>query len=390
VADLVSREHIERIHASGRQVVVAVTGGGSRAIGELVSVAGASASVLEAVVPYSQAALDRWHGGPVDQACSERTARAMAMAAFERARSLSDADPRMLRGIGATASLATTRPKHGEHRIHVAWQSAEATVALSCELAKGTRSRDQEEAIAAQLVLQAVAEACGVVADASAALTSSESLTRREKLAPADWTELLLEQRSHVLVSRGELASAGVESPRSDSRNPSCPSILFPGAFNPLHAAHRRMAEISTARCGGRVTLELSIKNVDKPTLDFLEIEDRLQSLRDYPVLLTRTATFGEKTELAPRALFVVGVDTMRRIGDVRYYGDSDARRDAAIAAIAARDCRFLVFGRVVGNRFCTLSDLVELPADLSALCDEVTEDEFREDVSSTLLRRQD
>ena len=37
----------------GRQLVVAVTGGGSQAIADLLTVPGASATVLEAVVPYS-------------------------------------------------------------------------------------------------------------------------------------------------------------------------------------------------------------------------------------------------------------------------------------------------------------------------------------------------
>ena len=62
-------------------MVVAITGGGGRAITDLLTVPGASATVLEAVVPYSLPALEDWLGGKVDHACSERTARAMAMAA---------------------------------------------------------------------------------------------------------------------------------------------------------------------------------------------------------------------------------------------------------------------------------------------------------------------
>jgi nicotinamide mononucleotide (NMN) deamidase PncC len=122
---------IEQIHASGRQFVMAVTGGGSGAISGLLEVPGASASVLEAIVPYAASAMADWLGGTPDHYCSERTARAMAMAAFERARKLSDADPHTLRGIGATASLASNRPKRGPHRIHVAWQSADTTVVVS-------------------------------------------------------------------------------------------------------------------------------------------------------------------------------------------------------------------------------------------------------------------
>ena len=54
------------------------------------------------------------------------------------------------------------RPKRGPHRVHVAWQSADATVAFSCELEKGERTRAEEERIATCLILDAVAEACGV------------------------------------------------------------------------------------------------------------------------------------------------------------------------------------------------------------------------------------
>ena len=140
MSEIAHQELVEQIHASGKQFLLSITGGGSRAIASLLEVPGASASVIGAIVPYAAAALESWLGGPVDQFCSERTARAMAMKAFQLARQFSNADVHALRGIGATASLATTVPKRGPHRIHVAWQSADTTVALSCELAKGQRS----------------------------------------------------------------------------------------------------------------------------------------------------------------------------------------------------------------------------------------------------------
>jgi hypothetical protein len=314
----------------------------------------------------------------------------MAMAGFERAGTLSDFDPNTLCGIGGTASLATTRAKRGPHRIHVAWQSARATVAYSCELAKDARSRDEEETIAAGLVLRAVAEACGVSTGPPSPPSPAEPITRREKLAPASWTELLLDQRRIVGIPPGEPASAGGGPERTNPPDLPPPRLVFPGAFNPFHAGHRRMADIAAARYGGPVTLELSIKNVDKPTLDFLEVDDRLQQLAEYPALLTRAATFVDKASLVPGAVFVVGADTLQRIGDPQYYGGSATRRDAAVAAIAGQGCRFLVFGRAAEERFCTLSELAELPATLRELCDEVAASEFRYDVSSTELRRGD
>lgn len=111
---------IQAIHRSGRQWVLALTGGGATAVGDLLAVPGGSASILEAVVPYSWPALIDWLGGKPDHACSARTARAMAMAAFQRALKLADPATGVenLIGLGCTASLASDRPKRGPHRLH--------------------------------------------------------------------------------------------------------------------------------------------------------------------------------------------------------------------------------------------------------------------------------
>jgi nicotinic acid mononucleotide adenylyltransferase/nicotinamide mononucleotide (NMN) deamidase PncC len=367
-------ELIERVHASGKQLVLAITGGGSRAIASLLEVPGASATVLGAIVPYAATALERWLGGTPDNFCSERTARAMAMTAFERARGFSQADPHTLRGIGATASLATTRPKRGPHRVHVAWQSAERTVSLSCELEKGTRGRAEEELVAARLILTAVAEACGTQDASLLEPAVAAAVRRREQTAPRPWTELLLGQRGCALVSESP-------SPAQDA-----PALLFPGAFNPLHAGHERMAELASTHVGSPVTFEISIANVDKPTLDFVEMAERLVQFADRRVVFTRAPSFAEKALLFPQCVFIVGADTLSRIGDPRYYGGETAGRDAAIGTIARQGCHFLVFGRTGNGRFETLSEL-EIAPELRDLCEEIPESKFRVDISSTEQR---
>jgi nicotinamide mononucleotide (NMN) deamidase PncC len=366
-----SQSLIERIHTSGRPFVIAITGGGSGAISSLLEVPGASASVLEAIVPYAATALADWLGGRPDHYCSERTARAMATASFARARELSNADPRTLLGIGATASLASTRPKRGPHRIHIAWQSADTTAVSSCAF-PSEAARADEERMATQLILDAIADACAIERSKQKAVNGN-AVERREQHAPKEWTELLLGQRKSVAVLR-------------NSAHATTRPILFPGAFNPLHNAHKRMAELAAQRCGSPVTFELSIANVDKPPLDFIEIADRLAQFRGAPVLLTRAPTFVEKAEIAPGCVFVVGVDTLLRIGDPVYYGGDVAQRDAAIETLANSGCRFVVFGRSLEESFHSISD-VEVPPALRTLCDEVPESEFREDVSSTELR---
>lgn len=375
-------DFIRRIHESGRQLVLVTAGGGSQAIADLLKVPGASRSVLEAVIPYSLPALQQWLGSMPDQACAEATARAMAMAAFLRARALaglvtpeSSARPDAACGVACTASLATDRPKKGDHRIHVAVQRVDVTRSFSVVLTKGARSRAEEEEVARRLVLYAVAAACDVEYEGEVPLLPGENMQCRFAEAPASWQALVLGTTDAVCL--------GVPHDWEKGR----PPALFPGAFNPLHQGHVRMARIAEAKLGRPVEFEISILNVDKPPLDYLEIKGRVEQFTIQERLwLTRLPTFVEKARRFPGCTFVVGMDTLLRIADPRYYAHSPAMRDRAVAEIAEHGCRFLVFGRLVKGQFITLEN-AEIPPSLRAICHGVSEKEFREDISSTELR---
>jgi nicotinamide mononucleotide (NMN) deamidase PncC len=371
--DAVVTKLIEKIHAAKTPYVVAVTGGGSRAIADLLAVPGASNVLLEAVVPYAAAALDQFLGAAPESYCSEPTARAMAVMGLERARRLV-AENVPLAGIGCTASLASDRPKRGEHRLHVALQTDRVTQSWSVTLVKGRRSREQEEDIVGRVVLAAM---CGSMAPTSSlGVTDDEPMEEQRTVAPPAWSELYRGERSAVLAV-GD--SAVIESERR---------LIFPGAFHPRHAGHRDMAEFAARFTGQRVEHEISITNVDKPPLDFIEMKARASQFTPSERLwFTRAPTFREKAQIFAGATFVVGADTVLRIGEPRYY-DGDVRtRDAAIARLAALGTRFLVFGRQIEGRYEVLSDL-KLPKRLAALCEEVLEAAFRVDISSTDIRR--
>jgi hypothetical protein len=371
--------------------VAAVTGGGVGALAALLQTPGASRSILEAVVPYSLTALVDWIGGAPDQACSEATARAMAMAAFVRARRLApDADAARLLGTSCTASLATDRPKRGPRRLHVAVQSASHTEVHSLQLPEGVATRPQDEAAATSFMLSIVARACGVEVSISAgdklAGVLGESLKSDVEHASPERSELLLGTRKIAAVKPQSTDEHYTAEAAPETR------AVFAGAFNPPHAGHLRMAAIAERRLGRSIAWELSIANVDKPPLDFIAIRDRVLQLRqaddDRVIALTSAPTFREKAALFPGAVFVVGADTIVRIGQVRYYGGDSDRRDEALAEIDRRGCRFLMFGRELDGRFATLQDL-ELPDALRDLCEEVPAADFREDISSTELRKQ-
>ncbi len=148
------------------------------------------------------------------------------------------------------------------------------------------------------------------------------------------------------------------------------------------------MIRLAEDQLGARVHLEISIRNVDKPPIDFLEMKHRQENIGDHLLIFSAAPTFVEKARLFPASTFVVGADTLIRIAQPRYYG-GEKQMLSALREIADLDVAFLVFGRSIENRFQTLDDL-SLPAILKNLCQGVDGDAFREDISSTELRRED
>ena len=191
------------------------------------------------------------------------------------------------------------------------------------------------------------------------------------------------ETRLQNLYNRSTLALALTETKPGTPP----PAAVFPGSFNPFHQGHQQMLAVACEVLQRPVDLEISIENVDKPTLDAAEIADRVSHLPvERRVWVTRAATFAEKSRLFPNCTFVVGVDTIQRLAAVKYYHDSSAA-NAAIEEIHAHNCRFLVFGRLVHSRFLGCHDVV-IPPRLSEICQSVPSDKFRADISSTELRQ--
>lgn len=362
--------NLETLHRAKGRGVLFITGGGSGALGQLLTVPGASRTVLDAQIPYSPGALAELLGRPPEQAASASTARNLAMVAFQRARKL---DGEAGFGLGATAALATERAKAGDHRIHVALQTPGTSYLWSLTFEKGARSRAEEEAVSEALILHALRIAKRLTQEAPAlALGVADVLATDHVAGEPAWQGLLL----------GSTAAVPQGPPLSQE------TALLPGAFNPVHEGHRTMARLAAERLGRPVAYELSVFNVDKPPLNYADLRDRLKAFGpEESVMLTHAPRFTDKAELFPRRTFVVGADTILRVGDVRYYGDSRGARDAALTRLGEREVEFLVFGRLREDRFETLADL-NLPPALTQLCDGVSEAEFRSDLSSTALRR--
>ncbi len=157
-------ELVQRIHDAPTKACLVITGAGTSAISSLFSVAGASRTVIDVQVPYSRAALDMYVGSKADQHVSCEEAEIMAERAYERATLLNETSGENVRlvGLSCTAAIATDRIRRGENRAHIGWHDGTGGVTRSIVFIKGARSRAGEEALCAAIVLNALAEACGI------------------------------------------------------------------------------------------------------------------------------------------------------------------------------------------------------------------------------------
>jgi hypothetical protein len=168
---------IAQIHANPMMAVIVVTGGGAQAVADLLATPGASKTLLEALVPYSERSLAEFLGASPAQAVSIDTAAAMARAAYRRALRLRAAPTTPVIGLSCTATLVTDRPKKGEHRAHAGLCTGDDTRVYSLTLTKATRDRAGEERVVSNLLLRLLAEGCGIASPSEIGLLANEQLT---------------------------------------------------------------------------------------------------------------------------------------------------------------------------------------------------------------------
>ncbi len=367
---------VESIHGTEGMASLVVAGAGSQAINAILSVAGASGTVLDIQVPYASSAVVDYLGGEPEQYVSVEAALSLAKAAYFRAVGLRD-DSVPVFGLACTATIATNRPKRGDHRCHVCVYGPTGWKCESLTFVKDLRTRDQEDSVVSRLILNSLAEALGLAERLNLSLTDEESVQIDSRCFGDPLEALASGNVGHVLIepSGKQIADA----PFSGG--------VISGSFNPRHSGHEQLARVAVDLLNQPVAFELSVTNVDKPELELTEVRRRIEQFEGRSSLIaTRAPVFYEKARLMPGCTFIIGFDTLVRLVDPKYYGGSQANMFSAFLEMKSLGCSFLVAGRVHDAGFQTLVD-VDLPADLTDMFTPIPESLFREDISSTEIR---
>lgn len=191
----------------------------------------------------------------------------------------------------------------------------------------------------------------------------------------------------HFLAVGGVLHVAADGQMSSPTSRPVAP-LLLPGSFSPVHRGHWELARVAEEVAGQPAAFELSVVNVDKPSLTTEEIRRRTAPFHGMAsVWLTHAPRFLDKASLFPGATFVVGADTALRIVLPRYYDNDGSRLVAALARLRDLSCRFLVACRIDEQGQCVQLNHLPIPREFTSLFQAIPPERFRMDISSSALR---
>ena len=376
--DKVTKDTIQNIHNADTQMVISVTGAGSKAITWLLSIPGASKTLLEAYVPYSESSQKKFlDASNLSKSVSEDTATALAKKSYRNAVQLRQFDYPVI-GVGCTAAISTDRNRRGANEAFISIWNPGGINTIHITLDKSEEDRAKDEEKISLLILSQIAKMVLGKSEIEIPLNAKDTIEESTQEFKSIIDSLIAGQIKSF-IKRSTTTKNIPDGKYS--------GVILSGSFNPLHQGHVALKKYVAQKYDLDFTYEISISNVDKPNLTSKEIKLRLgQFKKEDTVIIDQAPLFSEKSILFPKSIFLIGYDTAERLVDIKYYSSDFEQMCQSLSLIEHNKCRFLIAGRVTNGKFLTLENL-NIPKRFKDLFIEIPESEFRVDKSSSEIR---
>jgi len=287
---------IKKFIAESPPFVLYISGGGFSAIGDLTQFGGSSGKLLEVVCNQATKSTDKLLGYKPEHYVSRDTAIHLAQKAFKRAYELSGEED--CYGVALTSRLTVENERAGRiNESLFARQGADYTQFCRFEQHSDTRV-GQEKDTAGFL---------------NCLLTGYPFGGR--------FTELYNDSNISLVKDKNVVSYFGMN---NEGKSPFevVKPVVYSGSFSPLHHGHIEVAKVASEHTGKPVWFEISLFNVDKQSVDFISLQERINAIEDAAkthkfiagVVISKQMFFLDKSYAYKKPIFIVGSDTLNRI----------------------------------------------------------------------------
>ena len=378
-----NKDTIIALQNSGKLFYIAATGGGTSFIGEFLKVPGGSKCIVGGHIPYATEATNAFVGGKLEKYSDGNAARRLAVASYEYCTKLNFPTDKCV-GIGVACSLVKRDERYDrKHISNIAIHTDMFTLSLEIEFKKTIPDdyehiREYEETATNIFILDVLHYLFVTNADKQITMLDLIQILNDE-FDPIIGEHFTI--KGDLAFNRLRNAELYCESIELFKNNDTV--VIYPGSYNPLHDAHKEIYHLAHKITELPVFYELSITNSYKPSMDYVDLENRYKQFNIVnwlnAVIITKAPRFVDKVNLLKKyfdckeIIIVVGADTWERVyddashknGDIKFFEDNNVK--------------FLVFGR---NADIKNQDSVLFIKNNLAL-------NYNNNVSSTALRKE-